>query len=319
MRSLSTRCRGPLLGVAMISPFLLLFLGAFVFWPPQLAQAGEGDQPGACCLLPGVCIDSQTESECDEIDGIWQGPLSGCGNNNCLPGACCFENRLCKQLTAGECGIDGGAFQGSSTDCEACIEPEVACCFPNGGCLNLIADDCANAGGSALSEGSVCGVDECDQVGACCRPDGSCEEDVSPEMCEQLQGVYQGGGSLCAEVKCEVIVSACCFATEFCLLLSQMECVKVNATWLGPGVMCGDAENPCATPDDGEPSPDLNDDGVVDVFDLLLLLEQWGSCPSSTDGESDPVCPADLNQDGAVDVFDLLLLLESWGTVEASG
>ncbi|TVQ53582.1 MAG: hypothetical protein EA377_07680, partial [Phycisphaerales bacterium] len=52
---------------------------------------------------------------------------------------------------------------------------------------------------------------------------------------------------------------------------------------------------------------DLNNDGVVNVFDLLLLLEGWGTC---ADPEN---CPADLNNDGVVNVFDLLLLLENWG------
>ncbi len=51
---------------------------------------------------------------------------------------------------------------------------------------------------------------------------------------------------------------------------------------------------------------DLNGDGVVNVFDLLLLLESWG-VPGP--GAS----PADLNDDGVVNVFDLLLLLEHWG------
>jgi hypothetical protein len=52
---------------------------------------------------------------------------------------------------------------------------------------------------------------------------------------------------------------------------------------------------------------DLNDDGVVDVFDLLILLGEWGPCGNPAD------CAADLNGDGAVDVFDLLMLLGHWG------
>lgn len=55
------------------------------------------------------------------------------------------------------------------------------------------------------------------------------------------------------------------------------------------------------------PVGDLNNDGVVDVSDLLLLLGAWGACPIK-----DP-CPADLNGDGAVDVSDLLILLGNWG------
>lgn len=51
---------------------------------------------------------------------------------------------------------------------------------------------------------------------------------------------------------------------------------------------------------------DLNCDGTVDVSDLLVLLSQWGECPTSD-------CPADLNGDGTVDVSDLLILLSNWG------
>jgi hypothetical protein len=49
---------------------------------------------------------------------------------------------------------------------------------------------------------------------------------------------------------------------------------------------------------------DINNDGVVDVQDLLALLAAWG----------DPGGAADINGDGVVDVQDLLILLASWGT-----
>lgn len=52
---------------------------------------------------------------------------------------------------------------------------------------------------------------------------------------------------------------------------------------------------------------DFNQDGVVDVSDLLLLLSLWGSCPGS------PGCAGDLNNDGVVDTSDLLILLANWG------
>jgi ligand-binding sensor domain-containing protein len=55
---------------------------------------------------------------------------------------------------------------------------------------------------------------------------------------------------------------------------------------------------PSATP------PDLNGDGVVNVVDLLILLDEWGECPEG--------CLADLNGDGMVGVLDLLVLLEAW-------
>jgi hypothetical protein len=57
---------------------------------------------------------------------------------------------------------------------------------------------------------------------------------------------------------------------------------------------------------DAPPCPaDLNGDNVVDVLDLLLLLDTWGTCVG---------CAADLNGDGVVDVLDLLLLLDAWGS-----
>ena len=46
---------------------------------------------------------------------------------------------------------------------------------------------------------------------------------------------------------------------------------------------------------------DVNDDGVVEFADLLLLLAAWGPC---TDG-----CPTDLDCNNDVGFSDLLLLL----------
>jgi predicted outer membrane repeat protein len=52
---------------------------------------------------------------------------------------------------------------------------------------------------------------------------------------------------------------------------------------------------------------DLNDDGSVDVLDLLALLAAWGPCPPPPAD-----CPADLDDDGVVGVVDLLTLLANW-------
>jgi hypothetical protein len=49
---------------------------------------------------------------------------------------------------------------------------------------------------------------------------------------------------------------------------------------------------------------DLNNDGVVDVFDLSILLSNWNSTTK----------PAyDLNANGTVDIFDLSILLSHYG------
>ncbi len=52
---------------------------------------------------------------------------------------------------------------------------------------------------------------------------------------------------------------------------------------------------------------DLNDDGMVNVEDLLDLLGAWGECPKAACGG------ADLDGDAAVTVSDLLNMLANWG------
>ena len=57
-------------------------------------------------------------------------------------------------------------------------------------------------------------------------------------------------------------------------------------------------------PDSCEAQGDLNGDGLVGAFDLILLLVAWGPCEG---------CPADLDANGAVGASDLLILLANWG------
>ena len=57
------------------------------------------------------------------------------------------------------------------------------------------------------------------------------------------------------------------------------------------------------------PSPeclgDANDDGVVDVQDLLAVILEWGPCSEG--------CTADFDDSGAVTVEDLLTVILAWG------
>lgn len=53
---------------------------------------------------------------------------------------------------------------------------------------------------------------------------------------------------------------------------------------------------------------DLNNDGVVNIFDLSTLLSKWNT--------SDTV--SDINKDGTVNIFDLSTLLSAWGSVSTT-
>jgi hypothetical protein len=62
-----------------------------------------------------------------------------------------------------------------------------------------------------------------------------------------------------------------------------------------------------------QPSPpsvalgDANHDGSVDIDDLLMVINAWGSCPAP------PVaCDADMNASGTVDIDDLLTVINHW-------
>jgi hypothetical protein len=50
---------------------------------------------------------------------------------------------------------------------------------------------------------------------------------------------------------------------------------------------------------------DTDQDGMVNVDDLLAVILDWGSCSEE--------CPADVNGDGQVNVDDLVIVLTAWG------
>ncbi len=50
--------------------------------------------------------------------------------------------------------------------------------------------------------------------------------------------------------------------------------------------------------------PDIDADGHVGIFDLLIVLESWGG--------DDP--DADIIEDGVVDMIDLSAILDGWGS-----
>tara|TARA_B100001059_G_scaffold219959_1_gene241514 strand:+ start:4821 stop:5900 length:1080 start_codon:yes stop_codon:yes gene_type:complete len=62
---------------------------------------------------------------------------------------------------------------------------------------------------------------------------------------------------------------SCCLATG-CDLLTEVACENLGGSW----TLAGDCDD-CAPTCQG----DTNQDGVVDVLDLLVVIEGWGTCP----------------------------------------
>lgn len=54
---------------------------------------------------------------------------------------------------------------------------------------------------------------------------------------------------------------------------------------------------------------DANNDGVVDISDMLAVLDAWGTCLTEE-------CAADINNDGVIDISDLLAILNHWGACD---
>ncbi len=166
----------------------------------------------------------------------------------------------------------------------------------------------------------------CPGEGDCCQPNGSpgCED---KECCEFICNVDRfcclfEWDDLCVQQANDACI---CGHPHFCGFDFAGDCCQPNDS---PGcnhAPCCDAVCPidpfcCDTEWDDfctnlafenctvcSITGDLNGDGVVNVLDLLILLENWGQCDNTRD------CPADLNDDGIVNVMDLLILLENWG------
>ena len=84
--------------------------------------------------------------------------------------------------------------------------------------------------------------------------------------------------------------------------------IPVGETWFFKNVQFSEDGNANGIPDECEPqisTADTDDNGIVDVVDLLTLLAAWGQCA--------PPCPGDIDGNGVVDIVDLLSLLAAWG------
>ncbi len=97
-------------------------------------------------------------------------------------------------------------------------------------------------------------------------------------------------------------VGACC-VDGMCLQLPAAGC---DGTFLGTGSEC----NSCSCDLGGCCPHDLSGDGLVNLPDLMLMIEQWG--------QACDLCQADLDGSGDIGIHDLLLALQHWGPCDSN-
>jgi hypothetical protein len=96
---------------------------------------------------------------------------------------------------------------------------------------------------------------------------------------------------------------ACCVFDGSCSdSVLEFSCLAQRGIYLGAGSTC---EAPCPPICQG----DLDDDGSVDIDDLLEVINHWGGCPYPC-----PLpCPGDIVPNCWVNIDDLLVIVNAWG------
>jgi hypothetical protein len=74
--------------------------------------------------------------------------------------------------------------------------------------------------------------------GACCLGT-TCVTGALSE-CESLGGVFQGDGTNCGTVECNLGTGACCFTSGSCVVVSESQCNNAGAEYQGDFVPCDD-------------------------------------------------------------------------------
>jgi hypothetical protein len=173
-----------------------------------------------------------------------------------------------------------------------------ACCIVStGNCGFFDLGTCDIVGGIHYGEGTTCETIICFPEGACCLPNGGCDGAVTPEQCSTLNGIFQGDSTQCDDAICPQPTGACC-GTSWCLDMTESDCTITGGAWHDATTMCGNGSI-C----DSVCTEDLNNDGAVDVTDLLSVISEWGNQGSN----------ADIDGNGTVDVGDLLVIISAWG------
>jgi hypothetical protein len=134
--------------------------------------------------------------------------------------------------------VDTGGLQNSATNWLYGLNCGAIGCPDNGGWSTFAAmHSFCRPSGDWVMRTTWSGVSCTPGVGACCKPDGTCQS-LTTSDCSAASGAYQGDGSSCGTVTCPQPTGACCFSNGNCLSRNPADCANLGGTWLGAGTTC---------------------------------------------------------------------------------
>ena len=260
------------------------------------------DLPDEWDLLLGLsqdCNDNGVPDECDIADGteddcdgneipdncdIADGTHTDCDGNG-VPDVCdtdCNQNGVpdgcdIADGTSTDCNVNGIPDE-CEGDCNGNGIPDPCETDCNG---NGVPDDCDIIDGTS---------DDCDGNGVPDECDPDCNNNGVSDACDIFDGISEDCDGSGIPDECEPIPDC-----------------NGNDIHDGCDISNGDSQddNGNGVPDECECPADVNEDGFVNVNDLLAIVGAWGPCTS---------CSEDINGDGYVNVTDLLTVIDRWGT-----
>jgi uncharacterized protein YegL len=146
-----------------------------------------------------------------------------------------------------------------------------ACCVGGTVPICTVVDEatCETLSGTFMGEGTRCDPDTCPKPGACCFPDGTCEDPLSIRACEEAGGIPQEPRSRCEDVECPE-VGACCLLDGTCIdEVTEEECDLEGGIFQGGGSTCDSVE--CV------------EGGFCGCMDVIFVVDDTGSMGPAID------------------------------------
>lgn len=186
---------------------------------------------GSCCYcsqeademtISRKCLDYCNKDFCDQINGSFgfKSCVERYESGDCYSGGACCVNNVCLETNKELCDKVFGTFY-PNAQCnklefgcpQTCPSTFMASCCYNGTCYsvpdNESGKDLCDELGGRFSNEETCGTRNCCAeaiLGACCLNQDDCVDNVTPKECKDLNGVFQGAGTLCSTTTCCVSV-----------------------------------------------------------------------------------------------------------------